>query len=238
MKRRHRSTERCRRTVDLALIILSAPLWMPVFGTIAAVVLFTSGRPVLFVQERAGRGGATFHMRKFRSMKNGENPVVPDPGRITKVGTFLRRSSLDELPQLLNVIEGSMSLVGPRPMLPQQVGALNEHQRRRFNVLPGLTGLAQISGRNALSWDQRFEFDVDWASRPTLTRYWSILLRTGSTVVSGDGVTGHDESDRVVVEAHTQALDISDERVVDLTTPPIELDRVGPEEPLSTERLP
>ena len=156
----HRRSGRARRAADIALIAASAPLWMPVMAVVAAAVLVTSGRPIFFTQDRVGRNGETFSMRKFRSMRNGNNPVIPDPNRITAIGAILRRTSLDELPQLFSVLDGSMSLVGPRPLLPQQLSALTPTQHLRFTVPPGLTGLAQVNGRNQLSWDERFEFDL------------------------------------------------------------------------------
>lgn len=202
------ATQRRLRSADLLLIALAAPAWIPALGTIALGVLVTSGSPILFRQERVGRGGRTFSMYKFRSMRNGDNPLIPDPDRITPIGKFLRRTSLDELPQLLNVVEGSMSLVGPRPMLPSQQSALSETQSSRHAVRPGLTGLAQVNGRNALSWDERFIYDVRWAKAPSLRRYFSILSRTASTVLRGDGIDGHSTNDRVLIETDPSILDL------------------------------
>lgn len=190
------SRHQLRRVADLTLTAVASPLWVPVIIALALAVLVTSGRPIFFIQDRVGQHGNTFAMRKFRSMKNGNNPLIPDPERITGIGTILRRTSLDELPQLLNVLEGSMSLVGPRPMLPPQVAELTATQRGRLTVLPGLTGLAQVNGRNDLSWEERFNYDLEWADNPTLLGYAMILAKTASTVISGDGVTGHDADDR------------------------------------------
>lgn len=203
-------SQRALRVVDLLLIAIAAPLWIPVFAIIALAVLFSSGSPILFHQERVGRNGDTFSMRKFRSMRNGDNPLIPDPDRITRIGAILRRTSLDELPQLLNVIDGSMSLVGPRPMLPAQLSALSPAQFDRHLVRPGLTGLAQVSGRNTLTWDERFVHDVEWAENPTVRRYVSILARTASTVIAGDGVDGHAIDDRVLVETEHAVLDLDE----------------------------
>jgi len=226
-------SHRRRRVADLALIAATSPIWVPTLVFVAAAVLMTSGRPILFVQERVGQNGESFRMRKFRSMINGDNPLIPDPNRITKIGALLRRSSLDELPQLLNVIEGSMTLVGPRPLLPAQVSKLDAAQRVRLSVAPGLTGLAQIHGRNSLSWDERFEFDIDWVRRPTLSRYIWILFRTGSIVISGDGVTGHDRNDRILYDVSNEPNDEIDAR--DRTT--IELD-AAPSHLVSTRGRP
>lgn len=188
------------RLLDVAIVALTAPVWVPTFTAAALAVLVTSGRPVFFSQERVGKDGELFTMRKFRSMTTGTNPIVPDPARITWIGHYLRRTSLDELPQLLNVLEGTMSLVGPRPLLPQQLPFLSERQMRRHRVLPGLTGLAQVSGRNSLSWDERFEHDITWTERRTTGQYLNILRRTAATVLSGTGVGGHDPSDRVLID--------------------------------------
>ena len=218
-----------RRLVDISLIAVTAPIWVPVIGAVSAAVLVTSGRPVFFNQERVGRNGETFSMRKFRSMRNGENPVIPDPGRITAIGAILRRTSLDELPQLINVLDGSMSLVGPRPLLPEQLSALSSTQLLRFTVRPGLTGLAQVNGRNELSWDERFEFDLEWAKRPTLRRYLSILAQTRETVVSGEGIEGHDHNDRVIRETTegTSSPAGADQDVVFLDEQHLDLDAIG-----------
>ncbi len=192
--RAHRNT----RGLDLALIAVSAPVWIPLFAILAIAVLLVSGRPIFFRQQRVGLDGAPFSMIKFRSMATGENPLVPDATRITRVGTVLRRSSLDELPQLLNVIRGQMSLVGPRPMLPAQVDALSDTEQARHSVRPGLTGLAQVSGRNSLLWEERFHHDLMWAHAPRARTYLCILFRTIRVVILGQGVHGHDAADRFV----------------------------------------
>lgn len=186
------------RFLDVLLISITAPIWIPVLVMLGLLVAITSGRPVLFRQQRVGRNGEPFSMLKFRSMVNGDNPLVPDPSRITTIGRILRRSSLDELPQLLNVARGQMSLVGPRPMLPAQVDALSNDQAFRHAVRPGLTGLAQVNGRNSLHWDARFTHDLAWATSPRPRRYFEILARTIFVVTGGDGVAGHDATDRFV----------------------------------------
>ena len=226
----HRRSGRARRAADIALIAASAPLWMPVMAVVAAAVLVTSGRPIFFTQDRVGRNGETFSMRKFRSMRNGNNPVIPDPNRITAIGAILRRTSLDELPQLFNVLDGSMSLVGPRPLLPQQLSALTPTQHLRFTVPPGLTGLAQVNGRNQLSWDERFEFDLAWAECPSLRRYVSILAQTRDTVISGEGVDGHDENDRLIQQmSKTDSSNQPSRNEVILIDSPLDLDEVAPD---------
>ena len=166
-----------RLTAAVALVLLS-----PVFAAVALWIWLDDGRPALIAQERAGKAGKPFRMLKFRTMvvdaiEAGkllglEDPwgLVPDDPRITRSGRFLRRTSLDELPQLLNVVKGQMSLVGPRPDLVEQVANYSERDRRRLAVLPGITGWSQIHGREEISWPERFEQDA-W-----YVEHWSLWL--------------------------------------------------------------
>jgi lipopolysaccharide/colanic/teichoic acid biosynthesis glycosyltransferase len=150
---------------------------------------------VFFRQERVGMRGTTFRVWKFRTMVDGDNPIFPDATRITTAGKVLRRLSLDELPQLLNVATGEMSVVGPRPTLPYQVERYDDHQRLRLAVRPGLTGLAQISGRNSLPWSERIDFDVTYVETQSVREDLRILARTAWTLLSGDGIEGHPTDD-------------------------------------------
>ena len=233
-----RRTQTALRCLDLLVVVLAAPIWVPTLLVVGASVVISSGTPTLFCQARVGRDDRLFSMRKFRSMRDGVNPLIPDPDCITPIGRFLRRTSLDELPQLLNVLDGSMSLVGPRPLLPSQQAALSELQKFRHSVRPGLTGLAQVSGRNTLSWDERFVFDLEWASAPSIRGYFAILGRTVRTVLSGSGVEGHDAADRVIATANSAVLDLD---TISLPLdPPLEIgsNHVHSERPFagSTER--
>ena len=144
-------------------------------------------------------GGRPFMVWKFRTMTHGDNPIFPDETRITKVGALLRRFSLDELPQLINVATGDMSIVGPRPTLAYQVERYDEHQRRRLAVRPGLTGLAQVSGRNSLPWAERIDYDVTYVQTQSPTEDLRLILRTATTIVSGHGVEGHPGDDPLAV---------------------------------------
>jgi lipopolysaccharide/colanic/teichoic acid biosynthesis glycosyltransferase len=164
----------------------------------AAAVLLTSRGPVLFRQQRVGKNGVAFEVLKFRTMIHGDNPIVPDPSRITSVGRVLRRLSLDELPQLINVARGEMSIVGPRPTLAYQVERYDERQRGRLAVRPGLTGLAQIRGRNTLSWTQRIEHDLEYIERQSLWLDARIIGGTALMLLRADGVEGHREDDPLV----------------------------------------
>jgi lipopolysaccharide/colanic/teichoic acid biosynthesis glycosyltransferase len=187
----HGRPYRSKRAVDLGLlVIVSIPA--TILGVLAAVaVRLTSSGPVLFRQERVGRDGRPFVLLKFRTMTDTDNPIIPDAAHITSAGRWLRRTSLDELPNLINVARGEMSVVGPRPTLAYQVDRYDERQRRRLLCRPGLTGLAQVSGRNALSWTERIELDLTYVERQSPRLDAQILGRTFGAVVSGAGVEGH-----------------------------------------------
>lgn len=203
------------RSIDIGIVLLLAPAWIPLMCVVGAAVLVSSGRPILFAQDRIGLAGARFSMLKFRSMLSGENTLVPDPTRITAIGRLLRRTSLDELPQLVNVLRGDMSLVGPRPMLPEQFASLSTSHRRRASVRPGLTGLAQVNGRNRLVWNDRLTFDLRWALEPTTRMYLATLCRTARVVIGGEGISGHDPTDPVVDLRPTSGDSVDLLRIVD-----------------------
>ena len=167
-------------------MILSAPLWAPVAITVAALVAATMGRPVLFSQERAGLRGRPFRLLKFRTMRNGEGS---DGERTTRLGRFLRATSLDELPQLLHVLSGKMSLVGPRPLPVRYLPRYTPQQRRRHEVRPGITGWAQVNGRNALDWNEKFRYDVDYVDRHSLWLDAKILLLTAAQMLVPRGIS-------------------------------------------------
>jgi lipopolysaccharide/colanic/teichoic acid biosynthesis glycosyltransferase len=184
-----------KRAIDLLLLFVVA-LPASLIGAVCAVaVKLTSKGPVFFRQQRVGIDGQPFEVVKFRTMVVGDNPVFPDATRITSAGRVLRRLSLDELPQLINVGHGDMSVVGPRPTLQYQVDRYDERQRLRLCVRPGLTGLAQIRGRNALSWGQRIEYDVEYVQTQSLWLDVKILFGTIRVLLSGEGIEGHPEDD-------------------------------------------
>ena len=192
--------ERRVRGLDLALVTVTAPIWLTAVGLLAIAVLVTSGRPIFFTQQRIGKGRRPFTMIKFRTMLTGPNPLVPDETRITAIGRLLRRTSLDELPQLFNVIAGHMSLVGPRPM-PAELGhRVGRGGSLRFAVRPGMTGIAQVNGRNAISWDQRIAHDQEWVGRIGAITALRVLAQTVRVVVSGSGIAGHDRNDPFLVD--------------------------------------
>lgn len=188
---------RGKRVLDLVLLAIAAVPGLVVGAACAVAIRLTSPGPVFFRQERIGMGGAPFTVWKFRTMVTGDNPIFPDPDRITAVGRILRRSSLDELPQLLNVAAGVMSVVGPRPTLRYQVERYDERQWLRLSVRPGLTGLAQVRGRNALSWDERIEHDIEYVQTQSVRTDLSILAASLRVVFSGEGVEEHPHDDAI-----------------------------------------
>ena len=182
----------CKRLLDCLLSAAGLLLLSPVLLAAAIAVRAKLGSPVLFCHRRAGKDGRTFVMYKFRTMtdaRDADGKPLPDEERMTSTGTFLRRFSLDELPQLLNVLKGDMSLVGPRPLLPEYVPLYSPEQRRRLDVLPGITGWAQINGRNALSWEQKFALDAWYVDNRSLGLDVRILFRTVASVITGRGVS-------------------------------------------------
>ena len=171
----------------LALIVLS-----PVLLVTAVLVRIKLGSPVLFSQERPGLHGKVFKLYKFRSMTNEKDKngiLLPDEVRLTRFGKILRSTSLDELPELINIIKGDMSVVGPRPLLVKYLPLYNEHQARRHEVRPGFTGYAQVHGRNLISWDEKFDFDVEYVDHITFCGDWKIIFQTIGTVLKREGVS-------------------------------------------------
>ncbi len=168
-----------------ALLVLS-----PVQALVAALVRFNLGSPVLFRQERPGKDGRIFELVKFRTMLplDPDRGLVADEDRITRFGAFLRSTSLDELPTLRNVLKGDMSLVGPRPLLVQYLERYSPEQSRRHEVRPGVTGLAQVSGRNAITWDEKFARDVEYVDQRSLALDLAIIWRTVVQVLRRHGI--------------------------------------------------
>ena len=180
-----------KRGLDVGLVLITAPLWLPLVGIISLLVWWGLGRPIFFVQERIGYGGKRFRLLKFRTMteeRDSKGELLPDEKRLTKLGRWLRRTSLDELPELFHVLRGEMSLVGPRPLLPEYLPLYNEEQIRRHEVLPGLTGWAQVHGRNAVDWETRFALDVWYVDHMSLGLDLKILGLTVWKVLRGEGI--------------------------------------------------
>ena len=174
-----------KRFVETALVLATSPAWLALSAAVAAAVALFDGRPVTFTQERAGLGGRVFRMMKFRTMRDGD---APDVERITRLGRILRATSLDELPQLFHVISGRMSLVGPRPLPARYLPRYSPRQARRHEVRPGITGWAQVNGRNALSWDEKFRLDVWYVDNRSFALDVKILFMTAAKVFRRDGI--------------------------------------------------
>jgi lipopolysaccharide/colanic/teichoic acid biosynthesis glycosyltransferase len=187
---------RGKRALDLALTLPAVLLSLPLQAVVAVVVRMQLGKPILFRQVRPGLHGEPFTLIKFRTMLpvDESRGRTDDASRMTRLGSFLRSTSLDELPTLWNIVRGDMSLVGPRPLLMQYLDRYSNEQERRHDVHPGLTGLAQVSGRNALSWDQKFALDVEYVRTACLSLDLRILARTAVSVVRRDGINASGEA--------------------------------------------
>ncbi len=180
-----------KRPMDFILSLIAILALSPVLLVVAILVRTKLGSPVLFKQKRPGLNETVFMMYKFRTMtderdKNGE--LLPDSVRLTKFGKFLRSTSLDELPELFNILKGDMSIIGPRPLLVQYLPLYNEHQKRRHEVRPGLSGLAQVSGRNAISWEDKFNLDVAYVDKVSFIGDWKIIFLTIKKVFVREGI--------------------------------------------------
>jgi lipopolysaccharide/colanic/teichoic acid biosynthesis glycosyltransferase len=181
-----------KRLLDLILVIPALVVLGPVLALIALLVRLKLGSPVLFHQRRPGLWGQPFTIVKFRTMtdaRDAHGDPLPDADRLTSFGQFLRSASLDELPELLNVLKGDMSLVGPRPLLMHYLGRYTPEQMRRHEVRPGMTGWAQVNGRNALTWERKFELDVWYVDHLSLWLDLKIIALTGRRMISREGIT-------------------------------------------------
>jgi lipopolysaccharide/colanic/teichoic acid biosynthesis glycosyltransferase len=185
-----------KRLFDFFIALSALFMLFPIMIILALLIYFKLGAPILFTQERPGLNGKIFKMMKFRSMLDGKDKqgnLLPDNERMTQFGTFLRSTSLDELPGLFNVLKGDMSLVGPRPLLVQYLPLYSNVQARRHNVRPGITGWAQVNGRNAISWDEKFKLDVWYVDNQSFLLDLKILLLTVKKVFVREGISadGH-----------------------------------------------
>lgn len=181
-----------KRPQDFLCALMATIVLSPVLVITAILVRVKLGSPVLFTQERPGKDGKVFKLYKFRTMlppKDGVIDPAQDAARLTPFGKKLRATSLDELPELFNMLKGDMSVVGPRPLLVQYLNRYNEHQARRHEVRPGFTGLAQVNGRNSISWEEKFDWDVKYVDRVTFLGDWKIIIDTVKTVVKREGIS-------------------------------------------------
>lgn len=186
---------RLKRLFDLVVVVSTSCIWLPLVLFLAVLVRVKLGSPVLFIQPRPGYAGRVFPLFKFRTMtdtRDASGDLRPDVERMTPFGRWLRSTSLDELPELFNIVLGDMSLVGPRPLLVRYLNRYSAAQAERHNVRPGLTGWAQINGRNAVSWERRFELDREYVARQSPGFDLSILARTMTTVFRRHGISDAD----------------------------------------------
>lgn len=197
-----------KRLIDFFAALTLLLLFSPLITAIAALILLTGGgRPVFFRQKRPGKGGKIFTINKFRTMAAQpaeSSQTLSDMERMTRIGRFLRAVSLDELPQLFNVIKGDMSFIGPRPLLVEYLPLYSPRQARRHEVLPGITGLAQIYGRNAITWEEKFEYDIAYVEGISFTLDFKILMRTVIKVIKREGINCDADN---TMQAFTGSLD-------------------------------
>lgn len=181
-----------KRPQDLLISIIALIVLSPVILVVAILVRCKLGSPIIFRQERPGLNESIFRMYKFRTMtdeKNDNGELMPDSIRLTRFGKILRATSLDELPGLLNIVNGNMAIVGPRPLLVQYLSLYNAEQQRRHNVRPGLTGHAQVNGRNSISWDEKFKLDIEYVDQVNFIGDWKIIILTIRKVLIREGIS-------------------------------------------------
>ncbi|MBU1093006.1 MAG: sugar transferase [Firmicutes bacterium] len=186
-----------KRPFDFILSLLALVVFSPVFIMLAILVRVMIGSPIIFKQQRPGLNEKIFNLYKFRTMtnqKDSDGQLLPDENRLTKFGKFLRSTSLDELPGLINIIKGDLSIVGPRPLLIKYLPLYNESQRKRHNVRPGLTGFAQVNGRNTITWEEKFNFDIKYVENISLLGDLSIIFKTVHKVLVREGVASKTSS--------------------------------------------
>ncbi len=181
-----------KRILDIILSLLALIIFSPLLIITAILVRFKLGSPILFRQARPGKNEKIFHILKFRTMtdeKDKDGNLLPDEIRLTKFGQFLRSTSIDELPELLNILKGDMAVVGPRPLLVQYLDRYNDEQRHRHDVKPGLTGLAQVNGRNGITWEEKFNYDLQYVKNVTFLGDCKIILQTVQKVFQRQGIS-------------------------------------------------
>lgn len=204
-----------KRPQDFLCALLAIIALSPVMLITAILVRIKLGSPVIFKQERPGKGGKIFKLYKFRSMtdqRDENGKLLPDEVRLTRFGRLLRSTSLDELPELINILKGDMAVVGPRPLLVRYLPLYNEQQARRHEVRPGFTGYAQVHGRNTISWEEKFDLDVHYIDHITFSGDWKIIFQTVKTVLKREGISS--ETAATMEEFHgTQANIIVGEKI-------------------------
>ncbi|WP_253402809.1 sugar transferase [Pontibacter sp. HSC-36F09] len=181
-----------KRPIDFVLSLSAFIVLLPVFLVVSSLLVVANNRKPFFLQPRPGKDGRIFRVIKFKTMndkRDNQGNLLPDADRLTTIGAFVRKTSLDEIPQLLNVIKGEMSLIGPRPLLVEYVSLYNEVQRRRHEVRPGITGWAQVNGRNAISWEEKFRYDIWYVDNISFLLDVKIIFMTIGKVFKSEGIS-------------------------------------------------
>lgn len=192
-----------KRVIDFLIALIGLILLSPVFIIVTVLLYFANQGKPFFLQARPGLNEKIFNIIKFKTMndkKDGQGNYLPDSERLTRVGSFIRQTSLDELPQLINVLKGDMAIIGPRPLLPQYLSLYSESQKRRHNIRPGITGWAQVNGRNAISWTMKFELDVWYIDNVSFATDCKVMFLTLKKVIKKEGIN---QADQATVEAFT-----------------------------------
>lgn len=192
-----------KRIIDMIISVIALILLSPVLLIIALFVRLKLGSPVIFKQERPGKDERIFSMYKFRTMadtRDGNGELLPDKDRMTTFGKILRKLSIDELPELVNVVKGDMSIIGPRPLLVRYLPYYKEDERRRHSVRPGMTGLAQVCGRNFINWDERFQKDVEYVDHLTFRLDMAIVIRTILIILNRSGIVEYDNASQCTLQ--------------------------------------
>lgn len=193
-----------KRLFDLLFAIILFLCTLPIAIVVGILVAGQMGSPIFFRQKRIGLNGKPFYIVKFRSMRNKSDKYVTDQQRVTKLGTLLRKTSFDEIPQLLNIIAGDMSFIGPRPLLEQYVEYYNEHELKRLNVRPGMSGYAEVIGRHELTWEEQFEYDVQYVEKFSFATDLSIFLKTIPKVLISSKVSAVGRKNKDGFHIHRQ----------------------------------
>ncbi|WP_306843108.1 sugar transferase [Chryseobacterium lathyri] len=192
-----------KRVIDFLIALIGLILLSPVFIIVTVLLYFANQGKPFFLQARPGLNEKIFYIIKFKTMndkKDGQGNYLPDSERLTRVGSFIRQTSLDELPQLINVLKGDMAMIGPRPLLPQYLPLYSESQKRRHNIRPGITGWAQVNGRNAISWTMKFELDIWYIDNVSFATDCKVMFLTLKKVIKKEGIN---QADQATVEAFT-----------------------------------
>lgn len=200
-----------KRLLDIVLSLIAIIITLPIFFIIGILVLIFLGKPAIFRQKRPGKNEKIFTMYKFRTMSNKKDKdgnLLPDELRLTKLGKILRKTSLDEIPEFINILKGDMSFVGPRPLLIEYLPYYTEKEHHRHYVRPGLTGLAQVSGRNLLNWNDKFEKDLEYVKKITFINDFKIVLKTFCIVIKREGINNQNSVTMISLDSERKKINV------------------------------